>query len=66
MGSRIVGDSNRFTNRALELTDNSARFNDVAIPAVAENHGKLATFDRKLRKDAEKPGIESVKVEQKV
>lgn len=56
--SRIVGDNGGFTKRALELTKNPARFNDMVILAVAEKYGKLATYDRRLRKDAEDLGIE--------
>ena len=51
--SVIVGDNGRFTKRALELTDRPGRFNDMVILAVAEKYGRLATYDRRLRKDAE-------------
>lgn len=49
----IVGDNGRFTKRALELMDRPGRFNDMVILAVAEKYGGLATYDRRLRKDAE-------------
>lgn len=59
--SRIAGDSGGFTKRALELTKNPTRFNDMVILAVAEKYRKLATYDRRLRKDAENLGIEVAK-----
>ncbi|WP_290597936.1 MULTISPECIES: hypothetical protein [unclassified Archaeoglobus] len=46
-----------FHRQALELTDNPARFNDMVILAVAERYGKLATYDKRLRKDAARLGI---------
>ena len=61
--SKIVGDAGEFTRRALELTSNPSRFNDMVILAVAEKYGKLATYDKRLVKDAERLGIEVYKVE---
>ncbi len=55
--SKIVGDDGRYTRRALEMTKNPKRFNDMVILAVSEKFGKLATYDKKLRKEAEKLGI---------
>ena len=63
--SRIVGDNGRFTKRALELTENPSRFSDMVILAVAEKYGRLATYDKRLKKDAESLGVEVIKVEQK-
>ena len=64
--SRIVGDNGVFVKKALELVKNPSRFNDMVILAVAEKYGKLATYDRKLIKDAENMGIEVYKVEQRI
>jgi len=56
--TRIIGDRGKHTKRALELTKNPKRFNDMIILATAEDFRKLATYDKKLKKDAEKLGIE--------
>ncbi|NJE46765.1 PIN domain-containing protein [Thermococcus sp. GR7] len=56
--TKVIGDSGKYTNRALQLTKNPKRFNDMIILATAEEFGKLATYDKKLRKDAERLGIE--------
>ncbi len=53
----IVGDNGKFTKRAVELTDKPGRFNDMVILAVAEKYGVLATYDRRLRKEAESLGL---------
>ena len=54
----MVGDSGKYTKRALELTKNPERFNDMVILATAQDFGRLATYDKKLRKDAERLGID--------
>ena len=55
--SVIVGDTGKFTKRALELTDKPGRFSDMVILAVAEKYGVLATYDKKLRKKAVSLGL---------
>jgi len=56
--TKVVGDSGKYTERALELTKNPKRFNDMVILATAQDFGRLATYDKRLRKDAEKLGVD--------
>ena len=56
--TKVVGDSGKYTKRALELTKNPERFNDMVILATAQDFGRLATYDKKLRRDAERLGID--------
>ena len=55
--TKVVGDSGKYTREALKLTKNPKRFNDMVILATAKDFGRLATYDKKLRKEAEKLGI---------
>jgi len=56
--TKVVGDGGKYTKRALELTKNPERFNDMVILATAQDFGRLATYDKKLRRDAERLGID--------
>ncbi|AJC71648.1 MAG: PIN domain-containing protein [Thermococcus sp.] len=56
--TKVVGDGGKYTKRALELTKNPKRFNDMVILATAQDFGRLATYDKKLRRDAERLGID--------
>jgi len=56
--TKIVGDGGKYTKRALDMTKNPKRFNDMVILATAQDFGRLATYDKKLRKDGERLGIE--------
>ncbi|CAI1492944.1 Ribonuclease VapC [Thermococcus nautili] len=55
--TKVVGDNGKYTKEALKLTKNPKRFNDMVILATAKDFGRLATYDKKLRKEAEKLGI---------
>ncbi len=56
--TKVVGDSGKYTKRALELAKNPKRFNDMVILATAQEFGRLVTYDKKLRRDAERLGID--------
>ena len=58
--TKIIGDGGKYTKRALELTKNPKRFNDMVILATAEDFKRLATYDRRLKKEAEKLGIKTL------
>ncbi|WP_297521676.1 PIN domain-containing protein [Thermococcus sp.] len=58
--TKIIGDGGKYTKRALELTKNPKRFNDMVILATAEDFKRLATYDKRLKKDAEKLGIKTL------
>ncbi|CAB49040.1 PIN domain-containing protein [Pyrococcus abyssi] len=58
--TRVIGDNGRYTKRALELTKNPRRFNDMIILATAEQFKRLATYDKRLKKEAERLGIETM------
>jgi len=58
--AKVIGDSGKYTKRALELTKNPKRFNDMIILATAEDFKRLATYDKRLKKDAEKLGIKTL------
>ncbi len=55
--TKVVGDNGKYIKRALELTKNPKRFNDMVILASAEDFKKLATYDKRLKKEAERLGI---------
>ena len=55
--TKVIGDSGKYTKRALELTKNPKRFNDMLILATAEDFKRLATYDKRLKKEAERLGI---------
>ncbi len=58
--TRVIGDGGKYTKRALELTKNPRRFNDMVILATAEEFKRLATYDRRLKKEAEGLGIKTI------
>ncbi|ASJ13218.1 PIN domain-containing protein [Thermococcus thioreducens] len=58
--TKVIGDGGKYTKRALELTKNPKRFNDMVILATAEDFKKLATYDKRLKKEAEKLGIKTL------
>ncbi|WP_297417389.1 PIN domain-containing protein [Thermococcus sp.] len=58
--AKVIGDSGKYTKRALELTKNPKRFNDMIILATAEDFKRLATYNKRLKKDAEKLGIKTL------
>ncbi|WP_297090577.1 PIN domain-containing protein [Thermococcus sp.] len=58
--TKVIGDGGKYTKRALELTKNPKRFNDMVILAMAEDFKRLATYDRRLKKEAEKLGIKTL------
>ncbi|ASJ00029.1 PIN domain-containing protein [Thermococcus gorgonarius] len=55
--TKVICDNGKYTKRALELTKNPRHFNDMVILATAEDFKRLATYDKRLKKDAEKLGI---------
>jgi hypothetical protein len=57
--SRIIGDNGKYTRRALEFVREVSpkRFNDMIILAVAEEHGSLVSYDRRLRQKAKELSI---------
>jgi len=58
--TKVIGDPGKYTKRALELTKNPKRFNDMVILATAEDFKRLATYDKRLKKEAEKLGIRTL------
>lgn len=58
--TKVIGDNGKYTKRALELTKNPKRFNDMVILATAEDFKRLATYDKRLKKEAEKLGIKTL------
>ncbi len=58
--AKVIGDGGKYTKRALELAKNPKRFNDMVILATAEDFKRLATYDKRLKKDAEKLGIKTL------
>ncbi len=58
--AKVIGDNGKYTKRALELAKNPKRFNDMVILATAEDFKRLATYDKRLKKDAEKLGIKTL------
>ncbi len=58
--TKVIGDGGKYTKRALELTKNPKRFNDMVILATAEDFKRLATYDKRLKKEAEKLGIKTL------
>ena len=55
--TKVIGDNGKYIKRALELTKNPKRFNDMLILATAEDFKRLATYDKRLKKEAERLGI---------
>ncbi|QDA32072.1 PIN domain-containing protein [Thermococcus indicus] len=58
--TKVICDGGKYTKRALELTRNPKRFNDMIILATAEDFKRLATYDKRLKKEAEKLGIQTL------
>ncbi|MCD6373797.1 MAG: PIN domain-containing protein [Thermococcus sp.] len=56
--TKVVGDGGKYIKRALDMTKSPKRFNDMVILATAQDFGRLTTYDKKLRKDGERLGIE--------
>ncbi|NJE02482.1 PIN domain-containing protein [Thermococcus sp. JdF3] len=58
--TKVIGDGGKYTKRAVELTENPKRFNDMVILATAEDFKRLATYDKRLKKEAKKLGIKTL------
>ncbi|WP_297070327.1 PIN domain-containing protein [Thermococcus sp.] len=58
--TKVVGDQGKYTKRALKLTKNPKRFNDMVILATAEDSKRLVTYDKRLKKEAEKLSIKTM------